>query len=72
MEGGGVGVPTLRFRHILGISCWVSFLYEEGVVSSIITSIITFNMVINAVMIMMRYNPNNMIAGSSLKSIFVS
>ena len=72
MEGGGVGVPTLWFRHILGSSCWVSFLYEEGVVSSIITSIITFNMVINAAMIMMRYNPHNMIAGSSLKSIFVS
>ena len=30
MEGGGVGVPTLWFRHILG-SFWVLFLYEERV-----------------------------------------
>ena len=28
MEGGGVGFPTLWFRHILG-SSWVSLLYEE-------------------------------------------
>ena len=71
MEGGGVGFPTLWFRHILG-SSWVSFLYEERAVSSIITSIITFSLVINAAGIMARYNPHNMIAGSSLKSIFVS
>ena len=71
MEGGGVGFPTLWFWHILG-SSWVSFLYEERAVSSIITSIITFNMVINAARIMKRYNPHNMIAGKTLKSIFVS
>ena len=69
MEGGGVGVPTLWFRYILGSSCWV--LYEEGDVSSIIISIITFHMVINADMMMMRNNPNIMIAGSSSKAIFV-
>ena len=72
MEGGGVGVPALWFRHILGSSCWVSFLYEEGVVSSIITSIITFNMVINAARIMKRYNPHKVIVRMTLKSIFVS
>ena len=71
MEGGGVGFPTLWFRHILG-SSWVSFLYEERAVSSIITSIITFNMVITTAGIMARYNSHNMIAGNSLKSIFVS
>ena len=71
MEGGGVGFLTLWFWHILG-SSWVSFLYEERAVSSIITSTITFNMVINAVRIMKRYNPHNMIAGKTLKSIFVS
>ena len=71
MGNGGVGFPTLWFRHILG-SSWVSFLYEERVVSSIITSIITFNMVINAARIKKRYNPHNMVAGKTLKSIFVS
>ena len=70
MEGGGVGVPTLWFRHILGSSCWV--LYEEGGVSSIIISIITFSSVVTAAGIMARYNSHNMIAGNSLKSIFVS
>ena len=71
MEGGGVGFPTLWFWHILG-SSWVSFLYEERAVSSIMTSIITFKMVINAARIKKRYNPHNMVAGKTLKSIFVS
>ena len=70
-DGGGVGFPMLWFRHILG-SPWVSFLCEKRAVSSIIASIITFNMVINAARIMKRYNPPNMIAGKTLKSIFVS
>ena len=70
-DGGGVGFPMLWFRHILG-SPWVSFLCEKRAVSSIIASIITFNMVINAARIMKRYNPHNMIAGKTLKSIFVS
>ena len=67
-DGGGVGFPMLWFRHILG-SPWVSFLYEKRAVSSIIASIITFNMVITTARIMARYNSRNMIAGNSLKSL---
>ena len=70
-NGGGVGFPTLWFWHILG-SPWVSFLYERRAVSSIIASIITFNMVINAARIMKRYNPHKVIARMTLKPIFVS
>ena len=48
----------------------VLVIFLEGGVSSIIIFTITFHMVISADMMIIRNNPNIMIAGSSSKAIF--